>query len=381
MKMDRPLKIIFLSGTSGGDNLKYYDLNEDSFFVGSWAGLIARRLKVFDPNLDISIWRMEPVVDKPLKKKVFDLEGIIWPYKGVVFKNIFSLGMLLRVIKLSYKNNIILHYHSLFDRFILLRYLLPRNVKIVLSHHGGIPPVRGTLKDLFLRITYRKASAITYLSSSARDYLRGINISEKKLYFLPVGSDFKIFKPSDKNAAREKLGLDPGTIYGIYVGSFYRLKGVDIILNIYNKLKSNYNFKVIFVGGEDNDGNDLYKEVRDSGCPFFGRQKWIDMPTFYNAADFYIHPAFNPQFGGLDVTWIEALACNIPVLSPQLKYLDFDYSDLGVVPENPEDALLKTEYMIKNHDKYKNCRHAAIKQLDANNAIMERLMAVYDSAC
>ncbi|NLJ39365.1 MAG: hypothetical protein GX432_11465, partial [Candidatus Atribacteria bacterium] len=84
---------------------------------------------------------------------------------------------------------------------------------------------------------------------------------------------------------------------------------------------------------------------------------------------------------GLDVTWIEALACNIPVLSPQLKYLDFDYSDLGVVPENPEDALLKTEYMIKNHDKYKNCRHAAIKQLDANNAIMERLMAVYDSAC
>lgn len=377
----KPTKYIFLSPSSNGKNLEYYDLNSDEFFVGSWAGLFARRLKVFNQKLDISIWIMEPVVDKPLKKKVFDLEGIIWPYKGVVFKNVFSLGMLLRVIKLSYKNNIILHYHSLFDRFILLRYLLPRNVKIVLSHHGGIPPFRGSLKDLFLRITYRKASAITYLSSSTRDYLRGINIPEKKLYFLPVGADFRVFTPSDKKVAREKLGLGPGPIYGIYVGSFYRLKSVDIILNIYNRFKSNYNFKVIFVGGEDNDGNDLYKEVRDSGCPFFGRQKWIDMPTFYNAADFYIHPALNPQFGGLDVTWIEALACNIPVLSPQLKYLDFDYSDLGVVPENPEDALLKTEYMIKNHDKYKNCRHAAIKQLDANNAIMERLMAVYDSAC
>lgn len=375
----KPIKYIFLSPSSNGKNLEYYDLNSDGFFVGSWAGLIARRLKVFDPNLDISIWRMEPVVDKPLKKKVFDLEGIIWPYKGVVFKNIFSLGMLLRVIKLSYRNNIILHYHSLFDRFILLRYLLPRNVKIVLSHHGGIPPVRGTLKDLFLRITYRKASAITYLSSSARDYLRGINISEKKLYFLPVGADFKIFKPSDKNAAREKLGLDPGTIYGIYVGSFYRLKGVDIILNIYNKLKSNYNFKVIFVGGEDNEGNDLYKEVMDSGCPYFGRQKWTDMPDFYNAADFYIHPAFNPQFGGLDVTWIEALACNIPVLSPQLKYLDFDYSDLGVVPENPEDALLNTEYMIKNYSKFNKCRETAEWHLDANAAIMKRLSAIYKS--
>ena len=343
MKMDRPLKIIFLSGTSGGDNLKYYDLNEDSFFVGSWAGLFARRLKVFDPNLDISIWRMEPVVDKPFIKKVFNLDGIIWPYKNVLIKNTLSFSMYFKILRISRRNNIILHYHSLFDRFILLRYLLPRNVKIVLSHHGGTPPVRGSLKDLFFRITCRKASAITYLSSSARDYLLEIRIPERKIHFLPVGADFKVFTPSDKKVAREKLGLDPGTIYGIYVGSFYRLKRVDIILNIYNRLKYNYNFKVILVGGEDNAGNDLYKEVRDSGCPYFGRQKWIDMPTFYNAADFYIHPAFNPQFGGLDVTWIEALACNIPVLSPQLKYLDFGYSDLGVVPENPEDALLKTE--------------------------------------
>ncbi len=375
----KPKKYIFLSPSSNGKNLEYYDLNSDGFFVGSWAGLFARRLKVFDPNLDISIWRMEPVVDKPFIKKVFNLDGIIWPYKYILIKNILSFSMYFKILRLSRRNNIILHYHSLFDRFILLRYLLPRNVKIVLSHHGGIPPVRGTLKDLFLRITYRKASAITYLSSSARDYLRGINISEKKLYFLPVGADFKIFKPSDKNAAREKLGLDPGTIYGIYVGSFYRLKGVDIILNIYNKLKSNYNFKVIFVGGEDNEGNDLYKEVMDSGCPYFGRQKWTDMPDFYNAADFYIHPAFNPQFGGLDVAWIEALACNIPVLSPKLKYLDFDYSDLGVVPENPEDALLNTEYMIKNYSKFNKCRETAEWHLDANAAIMKRLSAIYKS--
>jgi glycosyltransferase involved in cell wall biosynthesis len=257
--------------------------------------------------------------------------------------------------------------------------LLPRNVKIVLSHHGGVPPAKGSLKNLLCRITYRKASAITYLSSAARDYLREIKIPEKKLCFLPVGADFKVFTPSDKKATREKLGLDPRTIYGIYVGSFYRLKSVEIILNIFNKLKSKYNFKVIFVGGEDNEGNDQYQEVRDSGCPHFGRQKWTDMPYFYNAADFYIHPAFNPQFGGLDVTWIEALACNIPVLSPQLKYLDFDYSELGVIINNQEDALGKTEFMIKNHLKFAKCREIAIEQLDANNAIMQKLLAIYNS--
>lgn len=375
----KPVKYIFLSSSSKGRNLKYYDLNSDDFFVGSWAGLFARRLKVFNQRLDISIWIMEPFVDKPLQKKVFDLDGIIWPYKGVVIKNVFSLAMLLKVIKLSYSNNIILHYHSLFDRFILLRYLLPRNVKIVLSHHGGTPPVRGSLKDLFLRITYRKASAIAYLSSAARDYLLEIKIPEKKIHFLPVGADFQVFMPSDKKSVREKLGLDPGTIYGVYVGSFYRLKSVDIILNIFNQLKSKYNFKVIFVGGEDNEGNDLYKVVRDSGCPYFGFQKWSDMPDFYNAADFYIHPAFNPQFGGLDVAWIEALACNIPVLSPQLEYLDFDYSELGKTIKNQEEALKTTEFMIKNHMKFTRCREVAIEHLDANKAIMQKLITIYDS--
>jgi len=133
----RPLKYIFLSPSSKGKNLKYYDLNNDFIFVGSWAGLLARRLKKYKPELDISIWIMEPFVNRPLPKKVFDLDGIIWPYKNVLIKNILSFSMYLMILRLSLRNNIILHYHSLFDRFILLKYFLPGNVKIVLSHHGG----------------------------------------------------------------------------------------------------------------------------------------------------------------------------------------------------------------------------------------------------
>ncbi len=48
------------------------------------------------------------------------------------------------------------------------------------------------------------------------------------------------------------------------------------------------------------------------------------MSLFYQVSDFYIHSAFNQNFDGLDVSWIEILAFNIPVLSTQLAYLDFD---------------------------------------------------------
>ena len=374
-----PIKYIFLSSSSKGKSLNYYGLGDEDIFVGSWAGLFARRMKQYNPELDISIWIMEPFVKEPYLKRVHTLNGIIWPKRGVLFKNIFSLEMFWKVIRLSLSNQIIIHHHSLFDRFILIRFLLPSKVKIVMSHHGGVPPVKGSFKDILFRITYRHTDAITYLSSAVKEYLLGIKVPERKIHFLPVGADFNIFKPSDKIFAREELNLNKDMIYGIYVGAFYRLKSVDIILKIYHELKSKYNFSVIFVGGEDNIMNDLYKEVVESGCPFFGRQKWTDMLDFYNAGDFYIHPAFHPQFGGLDVSWIEALACNIPVMSPQLKYLDFDYSELGITIDNQAEVLERAEFMINNHRQFTRCRETAIKHLDANSAILNNLSLIYES--
>ena len=227
-------------------------------------------------------------------------------------------------------------------------------------------------------MTYKYVSAITYLNPSVRDYLLRIKVPKKKLYFLPVGADFELFKPASKKIARKKLGLDQGAIYGIYVGAFYKLKSVDVILKVHNELKTKYNFSVIFVGGEDNKLNDLYQEVRDSGCPFFGWQKWTDMVDFYNAADFYIHPAFHPSFGGLDVSWMEALACNKPVLSPQLGYLDFDYSEVGILIDDKKEISEKTEWMINNYSTFIKCRETAQKHLDGNTAIMEKLINIYN---
>ena len=138
----KPTKYIFLSGSAKGKNRDYFEHNIDLFFVASWAGLIARRLKSYRPKMDVSVWRIESVVSKPLFKNIFNLDGILWPYKGVIIKNILSIKMLLEIYKLCPKYNVIIHFHSIFDRFILVRFFLPRNVKIVLSHHGGVPPMK-----------------------------------------------------------------------------------------------------------------------------------------------------------------------------------------------------------------------------------------------
>lgn len=135
------------------------------------------------------------------------------------------------------------------------------------------------------------------------------------------------------------------------------------------------NFEVIFVGGDEAD--ELYPDVAGSGCPFWGYVDHALLREIYSAADFYIHPMFHSGFGGIDVSWMEALACNRPVLSSMLKELDFDYSELGLLIDDEKDILSKSEIMIEQFGNFTKCREAAINHLDGNTAIIDKLYGIY----
>lgn len=375
----KPLKIVELAFLDEKNFPNLLPKEHDAFSVDTWAGLVARRLIKYNPGLDIETWRTRRDFDFIKEKNIYGIKGIVWPYRKPVVKNILTYDMFRRLSELSKNYFVILHYHSLFDlRFIIFSKLFPDDISVVLSHHGGTPPVNRKMKSGLIKLFLKRKniSYITYLTSEMRDYLKEIK-NHPDIMFMPMGADFNMHNAGDKILARKKLNLEENKIYGIYVGSFYRLKNVDLILNAYNSLKKNYNFSVIFVGGENDLQNDLYEEVIESGCPYFNIQKVDEMTDFYNAADFYIHSVFNPDFGGIDVSWMEALACNIPVISSKLSCLDFDYSELGLCPVYYEDFLKKLEFMIKNFRNFKKCREISQKYLDGNTAIMKRLWRIY----
>jgi len=376
----KPLKIIHLSSFASYKPPSHPAQDSDYFFVASWAGLLARRLKQFKPELDIEIWHAENEFTKKTEREVFSIKGVIWPYKKPLIRKLLTIDMVRRLNELKKNYFVILHYHDLYNvRFVILFKLFCPGIKIVLSHHGGVPPEENTLKYQLIKTFYNKhrISYITYLSLGTKQFLERIKL-HSPLKFLPVGADFNQFKPENKAELRKELGLDPDVIYGIYVGKFYRLKSVDLILKALNELKSKYNFSVIFVGGSNTSENDLYNEVINSGCPYFGVTPWPEMVKYYNAADFYIHPAFHPTFGGIDVSWMEALACNRPVLSSKLLYLDFDYSELGILINNEDEIVEKTELMINTYKIFTKCREVSLNQLDGNTAIMKKLIKIYD---
>jgi len=376
----KPLKIIHLSSFASYKPPSHPAQDSDYYFVASWAGLIARRLKQYKPELDIETWRAENEFTKKTEREVFNIKGVIWPYKKPIIRKLLTIDMVRRLNELKKNYFVILQYHDLFNvRFVILFKLFCPGIKLVLSHHGGVPPEENTLKAQLIKTFYNKhrISYITYLSLGTKQFLERIKL-HPPLKFLPVGADFNQLKPENKAELRKELGLDPDVIYGIYVGKFYRLKSVDLIIKTFNILKAKYNFSVIFVGGSNSSDNDLYDDVISSGCPWFNVIPWSEMVKFYNAADFYIHPAFHPTFGGIDVSWMEALACNRPVLSSKLLYLDFDYSELGILINNEDEIVEKTELMINTYKIFTKCREVSQKHLDGNNAIMGKLVNIYD---
>ena len=166
----------------------------------------------------------------------------------------------------------------------------------------------------------------------------------------------------------------------IYVGKYYSLKGVDSILEIYPLLKKMYDLELLLIGGSASDP--LYGLVKSLGIRHFGRLAHDELPLFYSAADLYLAPAFAGTwvpFGGLSTAIIEALACNIPVVTKQLIHFPTDeWSKVGLIPKDKNDVVNCISQIFENPSAYANCREVARKYYDLAG-IMNRTIMIYDN--
>jgi hypothetical protein len=51
----------------------------------------------------------------------------------------------------------------------------------------------------------------------------------------------------------------------------------------------------------------------------------------------------------MDVSWMEALACGIPLVTPLFNELTFDFSEFGILIENETEILTKVRLMIQTY--------------------------------
>jgi len=142
----------------------------------------------------------------------------------------------------------------------------------------------------------------------------------ENISIIPCGVNLELFRPVDKEIARQQLGLDGGK-YILFVGRIEPLKGVDKLLRAMTYLTSEPRPKLLVIGGENSRDEverlrRLSRELKIAdSVSFLGVVRQEELPRFYSAADVCVVPSHYESFG---LVTLESLACGTPVVATRV---------------------------------------------------------------
>ncbi len=338
---------------------------EPEFYSGGWASTQAEASVKQYPELVHEVWRAEYEIDIEKIGYFNNVKGRLFPYGKILKKYKLYPWKLIRELKKELNNNnVVINLHTVHTLSSIIIIFIFRNYPIVIHHHGDTPyryqnsksSFKKLIKSLFIRLDEKVLKHVDYfsvISKREKEYL--VNIIGSQNVVIEQGRKFySYYKPIEKLTARKKLGLPLDKKIILYVGYYYRLKGVDAILETYKKLKNKYDVLLIFAGGGVND--ELYGKVKDADAIDLGIIDNDSLIEYFSAADVYILFSENSnlvQYGGFGTAPIEAMACNCPIVSTQLyNFPNNDWKYIGEIPQNRSDIYNCVERIFENPYNY-----------------------------
>lgn len=180
----------------------------------------------------------------------------------------------------------------------------------------------------------------------------------KESRVIPNGVDISVFYPSDKNAAREKLGLPRDAWISLFVGHGIRNNRFKDYATIRkavlqtNSHPNNLKNILICLGEKGEDQRVGHTLIR-----FVNYQSDLTkVAQYYQASDIYLHAAHSDNFPN---SILEALACGVPVIA----------TSVGGIPEQVEDNI--TGFLVPPGDS--DGMTARLKQLQKDKLLYQKM--------
>lgn len=273
-----------------------------------------------------------------------------------------SYGLIRKNIRIIHILHGVLTYEYLFD------------IKKIIS---TLDFSRGNLKELMifpikLPVCYiRESIALLHAEKVVvmSNYVAGVVkkffpfLKANKLLVSRVGVDFNIFKPAiDKTILRKKFDLPIESVI------FFTARRLVLRMGIYNlvkavaklrKLRKDTNFKLLIAGKGDlfNNIQQLIKKLDlESNVIMLGFVTDKQLVNYYQLSDTFVLPT--EELEGFGLVSLEALACNIPVIStpaganPEVSGLFC--KDLMAKTVKVDDMVEKIVYFCDNLTMFQN---------------------------
>ena len=176
-----------------------------------------------------------------------------------------------------------------------------------------------------------------------------------KINVVLAGVDLELFKPTDRQDARQVLGIRENKVI-LYVGRIEPLKGIEILLRAATLLEHTSDTRVLIVGGSPGSDTELDRlralavqlEIADL-VTFTGAVRQTELPRYYGAADIFVLPSHSESFG---LAALEAMACGTPVIVSRVgglkTFVDSGKTGYLVPWHHPEAFAQRLETLLAN---------------------------------
>jgi teichuronic acid biosynthesis glycosyltransferase TuaC len=162
------------------------------------------------------------------------------------------------------------------------------------------------------------AAAVISVSEALRQSMIRLGVDGTKIATLRNGVDLGVFRPLDRAAIRQRMGLDGQVL--LTVGNVLESKGQAIVVEAMVTLPQ-ANLLIVGSGPDEGRVRDIAKKLGlQDRVRFVGPVSHASLPDYYNAADVMV--LATAREGWPNVV-LEALACGTPVVA----------TNVGGVPE------------------------------------------------
>ncbi|SIS65790.1 glycosyltransferase family 4 protein [Belliella pelovolcani] len=274
------------------------------------------------------------------------------------FQKLFSLSILFPFYAFFNRSSLV-HSRTLISAYVLSKIFCQ---PVIFELHDAV--WKNNKSKFFFKSLVRSKNCkflISITSALANDAISIIGNS-KPILILPDGVSQKSLNTiNDKYDSRKRLGLNRDDYIVLYSGHLYRGRGIDLIINLSEKLP---NFKFILLGGNDLDIN-YYQEITTNlkNIEFLGFKTQDILIEFLNASDALLMPYENKvNVAGINdsdtskyaspLKMFEYMATGRPIISSTLNVLSeilhHNYNAL-MVPYDDVNGWVNALELLKNN--------------------------------
>ena len=190
------------------------------------------------------------------------------------------------------------------------------------KHYGPFLGVAGYMGERWLKRKPRYDHMIAAARWMAEVMARAW--SRSRVSWVPNGVDASRFHPPSPDESSERMH----EIRFFYVARFVELKGHDILLQAFARVVRQERCVRLHLVGDGPLEEDMRAAAAKLGLEdyvrFHGRVSRRAMPSLYRSVDAYVSPSY---FEGMPITFLEAMASGLPIISTRIEAVDGFLSD------------------------------------------------------